>query len=98
LAAVASAADETPEGKSIVELYRRMPGVNPVSAEPPAGATFVPFSAQTRMSGIDVPHGPVIRKGAIDAIGRHVKALGGQLPPGVLDHVNAAASEGAKLL
>jgi K+-transporting ATPase ATPase B chain len=95
LAAIASAADETPEGKSIVDLYRRMPGVNPATAEPPAGATFVPFSAQTRMSGIDVPHGPMIRKGAIDAITRHVRSLGGQMPAGAQDHVNAAASQGA---
>src|SRR5262249_17769114 len=52
LAALASAADETPEGKSIVELYRRTPGLGP--AVPPAGSRFVAFTAQTRMSGVDL--------------------------------------------
>src|SRR6516165_4951285 len=60
LAALASAADQTPEGKSIVELYRRTPGHGPRPAEPPAGARFVAFTAQTRMSGVDLPDGRVI--------------------------------------
>ncbi len=95
LAAVASAADETPEGKSVVELYRRTAGANPSSAEPPAGATFVPFSAQTRMSGIDLPHGGVVRKGATDAVIEHARRQGGTVPPGLQDQVDAAASRGA---
>ena len=95
LAAIASAADETPEGKSIVELYRRTPGVNPSSSEPPAGARFVPFSAHTRMSGIDVSQGECIRKGATDAITRHVEHSGGSVPNGLREQVNVVAAQGA---
>jgi len=93
LAALSSAADETPEGKSIVELYRRQPGAVP--AAPPPGAKFVAFTAQTRMSGVDLPDGRRIRKGATDAVVKHVKALGGT-PPLLLDEqVNAVAGQGA---
>ena len=63
LAALASAADETPEGKSIVSLYDSQ--YAPISI--PAGAEFVAFSAYTRMSGVDL-NGRRIRKGAADAI------------------------------
>jgi K+-transporting ATPase ATPase B chain len=93
LAAMASAADETPEGKSIVELYRSSPGVN--GFIPPAGARFISFTAQTRMSGVDLADGRVIRKGASDAVVRHVKSQGGALPLLLEEQVNAAASQGA---
>ncbi|MDY3551535.1 potassium-transporting ATPase subunit KdpB [Gemmata sp. JC717] len=93
LAALASAADETPEGKSIVELYRRLPGA--VDATPPAGSKFVAFTAQTRMSGIDLPDGRSIRKGAVDAMLRHLAQTGGVVPPQVQEQVNAIASQGA---
>ncbi|MDY3560421.1 potassium-transporting ATPase subunit KdpB [Gemmata sp. JC673] len=93
LAALASAADETPEGKSIVELYRRLPGA--VDAPPPAGSKFVAFTAQTRMSGIDLPDGRSIRKGAVDAMLRHLAQTGGVVPPQVQEQVNAIASQGA---
>ena len=67
LAALASVGDETPEGKSIVKLARELSGsVGSLTA--PRGATFVSFSAQTRMSGIDLPGGKSIRKGAPDAV------------------------------
>src|SRR5262245_27675247 len=61
LAALASASDQTPEGKSIVDLYRTQPGAG--TAVPPHGSRFIEFSAQTRMSGIDLPDGRSIRKG-----------------------------------
>ncbi|MGD1017059.1 MAG: potassium-transporting ATPase subunit KdpB, partial [Roseiarcus sp.] len=62
---LASLADETPEGRSIVALAKSRYGV---TAPPDAGRTgIVPFSAHTRMSGIDLP-GRVLRKGAVDAI------------------------------
>ncbi|AWM38002.1 Potassium-transporting ATPase B chain [Gemmata obscuriglobus] len=93
LAALASAADETPEGKSIVELYRRLPGA--VDATTPAGSKFVAFTAQTRMSGIDLPDGRNIRKGAVDAMLRHLAQTGGVVPPQVQEQVNAIASQGA---
>ncbi|MGD0722032.1 MAG: potassium-transporting ATPase subunit KdpB [Roseiarcus sp.] len=62
---LASLADETPEGRSIVSLARSRYGVDTPGA--PARATVVPFAAQTRVSGIDLP-GRVLRKGAVDAI------------------------------
>ncbi len=95
LAALASAADQTPEGKSIVDLYRKLPGVNPFQAEPPAGARFVEFTAQTRMSGIDLPDGRVIRKGASDAVQRWIKQQGGTVPPHTQERVDAVARLGA---
>jgi K+-transporting ATPase ATPase B chain len=93
LAALASAADETPEGKSIVELYRRSPGVGP--AVPPAGSRFVAFTAQTRMSGVDLPDGRCIRKGATDAVLKHVRAQGGTPPAPLDEQVSAVAAQGS---
>jgi potassium-transporting ATPase ATP-binding subunit len=75
-AQIASLADETPEGRSIVVLAKERHGLR---ARELPGATFVPFSAQTRMSGCDLA-GRAIRKGAVDAIARHVAAQGGSLP------------------
>ena len=78
-AQLSSLADETPEGRSIVVLAKdryRLRGREVGHKD----AHFVPFSAQTRMSGVDL--GPrVIRKGAVDAVGRHVESLGGRVPP-----------------
>jgi len=65
---LASLADETPEGRSIVALAKSRYGVD--TPANPAQATAVPFSAQTRISGIDLP-GRVLRKGAVDAILRN---------------------------
>src|SRR5205085_1959111 len=82
-AVLASLADDTPEGKSIVAL-----GVGKLGErcrDLPPGAEFVPFTAQTRMSGVDAA-GRSIRKGASDAIARHV---GGALPPEVKAQVDA---------
>ena len=95
LATLASVADETPEGKSVVELFRKMPGVNLSSVDATAGATFVPFAAQTRMSGIDRRDGLAIRKGATDAVMKYVQAAGGTLPSGLKEQVDAVASQGA---
>ncbi len=92
LAAVASASDDTPEGRSVVELYRALANG---SAEPPPDATFVPFTAQTRMSGVDVPGREPIRKGATDAVKKYVTANGGTLPVHLDEQVNAVASAGA---
>jgi K+-transporting ATPase ATPase B chain len=98
LAALASGADETPEGKSIVELFRRSHDVaqsGHVVARDFVGARFVPFTAQTRMSGVDLPDGRSIRKGACDAVARHVTGQGGTMPDGWKDKVDAVAAEGA---
>jgi K+-transporting ATPase ATPase B chain len=67
---LASLADDTPEGKSIVELALKKFQLRRDAAE---GATFVPFTAQSRMSGANLADGTSIRKGASDAILRHVK-------------------------
>ena len=93
LAALSSASDLTPEGKSIVELYRGMPGTT--SAQIPTGSRFVEFTAQTRMSGIDLPDGRIIRKGASDSLSKHVLALGGTPPAQLKEQVDAVASQGA---
>jgi|SRR5579883_629162 len=94
LAALASAADETPEGKSIVDLYRKQQG-NGFNAMPPVGSKFVAFTAQTRMSGVDLPDGKTIRKGAVDAVLKYLHQSGGTVPPLVQEQVNAVASQGA---
>jgi K+-transporting ATPase ATPase B chain len=92
LAALASAADETPEGRSIVELYRQQGGQSP---QPPSGARFVAFTAQTRMSGVDLPDGRQLRKGASDAVVKHAVAAGGTPPASLKEQVDAVASQGA---
>ncbi len=94
LAALASVADQTPEGKSIVDLYRRESKAG-VPAALQQGAKFVEFTAQTRMSGIDLPDGRSIRKGAADSVIRHVEAAGGSTPPGTREQVDAVAAQGA---
>jgi K+-transporting ATPase ATPase B chain len=94
LAALSSVADLTPEGKSIVELHRAG-GAARGDAEPPAGSHFVEFTAQTRMSGVDLPDGRQVRKGAPDAVLRYVQLHDGQVPAGVQDQVKAVASQGA---
>jgi len=93
LAALASVADETPEGKSIIELYRRQIGGGPIV--PPSGSHSVGFTAMSRMSGIDLPDGRSIRKGASDAVHRHVEMNGGTIPRGIQEIVNSSASAGA---
>ncbi len=79
-AAQASLADETPEGRSIVALAQRLGTVEAIVGS----IVQVPFTAQTRMSGVDITdaQGQVrqLRKGAVDAVRRHIESLGGQLP------------------
>jgi K+-transporting ATPase ATPase B chain len=77
-AQLASLADETPEGRSVVVLAKERFQLRARDLQA-MGAAFVPFTAQTRMSGADVD-GRSIRKGAAEAIGRHVVALGGRVP------------------
>ena len=90
-AMLASLADPTPEGKSIVRLARDK-GEKPVE---PAGAHFVAFTAQTRMSGIDLPDERSIRKGAMDAIVKHVDSLGGHSSAELTARVEQVARTGA---
>ena len=88
-AQMASLADETPEGRSIVVLAKDLFNIR----EQNMGEehTFVPFTAQTRMSGLDIGDSR-IRKGATEAVKAWVTALGGQVPS-ELDEVTAAISK-----
>jgi potassium-transporting ATPase ATP-binding subunit len=120
-AQLASLADETPEGRSIVVLAKERYGLrgrelrqratteaavatlalagaagyetDEGTGPAPPAARFVPFSAQTRMSGCDLD-GRVIRKGAADAIARQVNSLGGRVPPEVEQAVSTIAKSG----
>src|SRR5437868_1220533 len=91
-AQLASLSDETPEGRSIVVLAkteynlrgRDLAGIHP---------DFVPFTAQTRMSGVNLP-GVRIRKGSVDAIARFLEEQGSQLPKKVRDSVEDIARQG----
>ncbi len=74
-AQLASLSDETPEGRSIVVLAKDRYGLRAADLDP-AQATFVPFTAQTRLSGVDL-QGVSIRKGAVDAVLAHVHAAQG---------------------
>ena len=91
-AQLASLADETPEGRSIVILAKELHALRARELTHPE-ARFVPFSAQTRMSGCDLD-GRTIRKGAVDAIAKHVLALGGRIPPDVEQAVASIAKSG----
>jgi K+-transporting ATPase ATPase B chain len=104
-AQLASLADETPEGRSIVVLAKRCFNLRERDIKT-LNATFVPFSAQTRMSGVNLGDRQ-IRKGAADAIQKHVTALGHPFPQAVTAIVERVAkmgstplvvSDGAKVL
>ena len=92
-AQLASLADETPEGRSIVVLAKEKYGIREREIEK-LGATFVAFTAQTRMSGVNL-NGRQVRKGAADAIEAHVKQLGGTVPADVRSAVDSIAKAGA---
>jgi K+-transporting ATPase ATPase B chain len=92
-AQLASLADETPEGRSIVVLAKQRFNLRERDIHS-LNAQFIHFSAQTRMSGVDV-HGKEIRKGAADAIRKHVENLGGQMPPSALAKVEEVARRGS---
>ncbi|MBV9947912.1 MAG: potassium-transporting ATPase subunit KdpB, partial [Myxococcales bacterium] len=91
-AQLSSLADETPEGRSIVVLAKEQYGIRERDVQA-LGATFVPFTAQTRMSGVDTAERQV-RKGAADAIEAYVKAKGGSFPAEVRSNVEVIAKSG----
>ncbi len=92
-AQLASLADETPEGRSIVVLAKEKYGIRERDIGK-LGATFVPFTAYTRMSGVNM-NGRQVRKGAADAIEAHIKELGGTVPLDVHNAVDTIAKAGA---
>jgi len=103
-AQLASLADETPEGRSIITFVTdklRLPAADG------RGGAFVAFTAQTRMSGLDLPGGRTIRKGAVDAVASYVEKLGGKVPADlrpIADRIGdsggtpLAVADGAQLL
>ena len=97
VAQLSSLADETPEGRSIVVLAKEKFGLRgrTVGAGPdtPAGARFIPFTAQTRMSGVDLD-GLSIRKGAPDAMIAYIKEQGKPIPTGLDLSVDTIARNG----
>lgn len=92
-AQLASLADETPEGRSIVILAKQRFNLRERDVQS-LHATFVPFTAQSRMSGINIDN-RMIRKGSVDAIRRHVEANGGHFPADVDQKVDQVARQGA---
>jgi len=97
-AQLASLADETPEGRSIVVLAKQKFQLREREVEA-LGASFIHFTAQTRMSGVDLqsPDGKArtLRKGAADAIRRHVEAQGGAFPSHVQTSVDEVSRRGS---
>ena len=92
-AQLASLADQTPEGRSIVVLAKQKFNLRERDLAA-LKATFVPFSAHTRMSGVDF-EGRSLRKGAADAIQKHVESLGGRYPQDVRQLVEMVARRGS---
>ncbi len=92
-AQLSSLADETPEGRSIVVLAKKQFGMRERVMDD-LGAEFVAFSAQTRMSGVNLPNRQ-IRKGALAAIDEYVRSVGGSLPPEVRMQADAVARRGS---
>ena len=96
-ALASSLADETPEGRSIVTLAQERYGLAAPSLTegPAAGALMVPFTAQTRMSGMDFADGRHVRKGAADSVRRMVADAGGEAPLELLPIVEGISRDGA---
>ena len=90
LSALSSLSDDTPEGKSIVELALQK-GVN---AKGEAGSLFIKFTAETRSSGVDTVAGLKIRKGAFDAISNIVTRNGNTVPTAASEKVKSIAANG----
>ena len=91
-AQLASLADETPEGRSVVVLAKEKFNLRAKALTTPH--TFVPFTAQTRMSGIDLGTDRHIRKGAAENVKAWVESQGGFYPPEVADPVNKISRQG----
>jgi K+-transporting ATPase ATPase B chain len=91
-AQLASIADETPEGRSIVVLAKQKYGLRGRELAP-HNPIFIPFSAQTRMSGVDLD-GHEVRKGAGDAIAKYVAERGNRVPKEITEEAERIASSG----
>jgi K+-transporting ATPase ATPase B chain len=93
-AQLSSLADETPEGRSIVILAKEQFGLRGRELQTLGAHSIVPFSAKTRMSGIDFAGGRAVRKGAADSVADYIHALGGTFPDQVQRDVSRIAGEG----
>jgi K+-transporting ATPase ATPase B chain len=93
-AQLASLADETPEGRSIVVLAKQKFNLRERDLAA-LNAHFVHFTAQTRMSGVDLPEGRLVRKGAAEAVRKHIEALGGSFPAALQTQVDDVARRGS---
>ncbi|GLX66363.1 potassium-transporting ATPase subunit KdpB [Paenibacillus glycanilyticus] len=91
-AAVSSMKDETPEGRSVLELMKKQ-GLS-YEESIAEGGEFIEFKAETRMSGIDLKDGRKVRKGAVDAVKRWVEAQGGVIPSDLSPKGDAVAKQG----
>ncbi|MEJ8305869.1 potassium-transporting ATPase subunit KdpB [Saccharibacillus sacchari] len=91
-AAISSLKDETPEGRSVLELMKKN-GL-PYDEKLGEGGEFIEFQAETRMSGIDLPDGRQVRKGAVDSVKQWVRSQGGTIPADLDEGSNAIATAG----
>jgi K+-transporting ATPase ATPase B chain len=92
-AQLSSLADETPEGRSIVILAKQHYSLRGRDIQE-LGATFIPFSAQTRISGVDMPDRK-IRKGAVDVIAKYINGMGVEFPLAIRDVVDNLSRQGS---
>jgi K+-transporting ATPase ATPase B chain len=93
-AQLSSLADETPEGRSIVVLAKRKFNLREPDAGQLPGAEFVPFSAQTRMSGVDLADGREVRKGASSSVREWIRDNGGTPPAELGQTVDSISAAG----
>ena len=92
-AQISSLSDETPEGRSIVVLAKEKYGIRERHIHE-LGATFVPFTAQTRMSGVNLSDGKQIRKGAVEAIKSYISDQGGEISNYLSLKIDAISKQG----
>lgn len=93
---LASLADETPEGRSIIDLVEKagLAGTENAQTLVHQGAQFVPFTAQTRMSGVDLPDGTQVRKGAASAVAAWVREADGHVDASLDAQVESISQAG----
>jgi potassium-transporting ATPase ATP-binding subunit len=93
-AQLSSLADETPEGRSVVVLAKKDFGIRERSEGELSGAEFVPFTAQTRMSGVNLADGREVRKGAAASVANWITENGGDVPRELGDIVDSISEAG----
>jgi K+-transporting ATPase ATPase B chain len=91
-AAISSLKDETPEGRSVIELAKKLE--RSYDSKLAEGGEFVEFKAETRMSGIDLQDGRYVRKGAVDSVKKWVQSKGGVIPANLDSNSDAIARMG----